>query len=128
MSLVVVVAVRFEFVVGDAGLKVGVVRLGGLSTRVLCVAVLLADVLSLGDDTVAELVIVCFAPVGAVTTIVIGGAAPGARLPPVRLHVTVPETLLQFQFVPVALTNVVPAGRVSTTLTADASSGPPLET
>ena len=61
---------------------------------------------------------------GAVTTIVMFGAAPGARLPPVRLQVTVPEALLQVQFVPVALTNVVPAGRVSTTLTADASFGP----
>ena len=65
---------------------------------------------------------------GAVTTIVMLGAAPGARLPPVRLQVTVPETLTQFQFVPVALTNVVPAGSVSTTLTAEASSGPALLT
>ena len=64
----------------------------------------------------------------AVTTIVIGGAAPGGRLPPVRLQVTVPDALLQFQFVPVALTKVVPAGSVSTTLTADASSGPALLT
>ena len=45
-----------------------------------------------------------------------------------RLQVTVPEALLQVQFVPVALTNVVPAGSVSTTLTADASSGPALLT
>ncbi len=57
------------------------------------------------------------------TTIVMFGAAPGARLPPVRLHVTVPDALVQVQFVPVALTNVVPAGSVSTTLTADASFG-----
>ena len=65
---------------------------------------------------------------GALTMIVIFGADPGARLPPVRLHVTVPETLLQVQFVPVALTNVVPAGSVSTTDTAEASFGPALLT
>ena len=63
-----------------------------------------------------------------VATIVMGGAlAPTARLPPVRLHVTV-VVPVQAQFVPVALTNVVPAGNVSTTLTADASSGPAFET
>src|SRR5262245_11140231 len=56
------------------------------------------------------------------------GAVPGGRLPPVRLHVTVPDELLQFQLVPVALTKVTPAGSVSTTLTADASSGPALLT
>ena len=33
-SLVVVEAIRFVFVVGDAGLKVGVVRLGGVLTVV----------------------------------------------------------------------------------------------
>ena len=65
---------------------------------------------------------------GAVTTIVMFGAAPGARFPPVRLQVTVPDELLQVQFVPVALTNVTPLGSVSTTLTADASFGPALLT
>ena len=80
------------------------------------------------EETVALLVI---EPVvaGAVTVIVMGGALLKAgRFPPVRLHVTVPEALTQFQPVPFALTNVVPAGRVSTTLTADAGSGPPLLT
>lgn len=77
----------------------------------------------MGEETVALLEIEP-AVLGAVTTIVMDGAAPGARLPPVRLQVTVPDALTQAQFVPVALTNVVPAGIVSSTLTADASSGP----
>lgn len=81
----------------------------------------------MGDDTVALLVIDP-GDAGAVTTIVIVGAGPGGRLPPVLLQVTVPDTLLHVQFVPVALTNVVPAGSVSTTLTADASLGPALLT
>src|SRR3954447_14646003 len=88
---------------------------------------LFVGVLSFGEDTVAEFVIDP-GVLGAVTTTVMFGAAPGARLPPVRLQVTVPDALLQVQFVPVALTKVVPAGSVSTTLTADASSGPALLT
>jgi hypothetical protein len=97
-------------------------------TVVLAVAVLFAGVMSFGDETLALLVItVVPVPPGAVTVIVMFGAsAPFARLPPVRLHVTVPETLLQLQFVPVALRKVAVAGKVSTTLTADAASGPPL--
>ena len=43
-------------------------------------------------------------------------------------QIAVPETLTQFQFVPVALTKIVPAGNVSTTLTAEASSSPALLT
>ena len=99
-------------------------------TEVSAVAVLLAGVLSFGEDTVALFVIEP-AELGALTTIVMGGASPAGptpagRLPPVRLQVTVPETLLQVQLVPVALTKVVPAGSVSTTFTADAGSGPAL--
>jgi hypothetical protein len=98
-------------------------------TVVVAVAVLLPGVLSFGEETVALFVIVFGGTVvGAVTTIVMLGAAPGARLPPVLLHVTVPDALLQFQFVPVALTNVTPAGSVSTTFTAEASLGPAFET
>jgi hypothetical protein len=96
-------------------------------TVVVAVAVLLPGVSSFGDEKVAVLVIYP-AVAGAVTTIVKFGAAPGARFPPVRLHVTVPDALLQVQFVPVALTKVTPLGSVSTTLTADASSGPALLT
>ena len=94
-------------------------------TEVVAVAVL--SLASFGDDTVAEFVIEP-GVLGALTTMVIFGAAPGARLPPVRLQVTVPEALTQAQFVPLALTNVVPLGSVSTTLTADASSGPAFDT
>jgi hypothetical protein len=125
-SLVVVEAWRLVFVVDVVGLKVGVVALGGL---LIAVAVLLAGVLSFGDETVALLVSVAVPlPGGGVTTMVMFGAAPGARLPPVRLHVTVPEELMQFQFVPVALTNDVPAGRLSTTVTPEASFGPAFDT
>ena len=88
---------------------------------------MLPGVSSLGDETVA-LFVIDPALAGAVTVIVMFGAAPGARLPPVRLHVTVPDALLQVQFVPVALTKPTPAGSVSTTLTADASSGPAFDT
>src|SRR6266581_2059014 len=64
---------------------------------------------------------------GAWTTIVMFGAsAPAARFPPVRSHVTVPKLLVHVQPVSVLGTNVVPAGRVSTTFTAEASSGPAL--
>ena len=83
----------------------------GPSTVVAAVAALFAGVVSFGEDTVAEFEIDP-GVLGAVTTMVMFGAAPGARLPPVRLQVTVPETLLQVQFVPVALTKVVPAGIV----------------
>jgi hypothetical protein len=111
-----------------SGLSVFVIDTSGPSTVVAAVAVLFAGVLSLGEDTVAEFVIDP-GVLGAVTTIVMFGAAPGARLPPVRLQVTVPDTLLQVQFErAVALTKVVPAGIVSTTLTADASSGPAFDT
>jgi hypothetical protein len=119
-----------SFVFGDAGLKIGVVRLGRMLRTVLAVPVLFPSVLSFGEETVALLLsdVVPVPLLGAVTTIVIAGAAPGARFPPVRLQVTVPDTLLQLQLVPVALTNETPAGSVSTTLTAEASSGPAFAT
>ena len=53
--------------------------------------------LSFGEETVALFVIEPAVP-GAVTTIVIFGAAPTGRFPPVRLQVTVPDTWAQFQF------------------------------
>ena len=102
-SEVVVDACRVVFVVGDVGSTTGAVRLGaafGELTVVDAVAVLLPGVLSLGDETVALLLIVPTL-LGAVTTIVMFGAAPGARLPE-RLHVTV-VVPVQAQFVPVAL-------------------------
>src|SRR5690348_15261675 len=98
------------------------------STVVVAVAVSLAGVSSFGDETVALFVIDPTVDGAFTTTAMLGASVPVGRLPPVRLHVIVPELLLQFQFVPVALTNVAPAGSVSTTLTADASSGPPLWT
>jgi hypothetical protein len=69
-------------------------------------------------------------PPGAVAVIVIGAAAPVARLAlPVGAQVTVPAALPQVQFASlVALTNEKPAGSVSTTWTSDAGSGPSLLT
>src|SRR5947207_4745199 len=127
MSALVAVAVSVSFVFGLWSLS-ETVAVGGLSASVLAVAVLFPEVLSLGDETVAELVIVRLVPVGVTATVMLGASAPAARLPPVRLQLTVPETLLQVQFVPVALTKVTPPGKVSTTFTADASSGPAMWT
>src|SRR5262245_28397088 len=60
---------------------------------------------------------------GAVTKIVMSGAAPTARLARVHVTVVVP---LQVQPLPVTLTSVTPAGRASVTVTAEAVSGPAL--
>jgi hypothetical protein len=119
--------VSVPFVETGSGESLFVIERSATWTLVLAVAVLFPGVLSFGELTVAVFVIVPAVP-GAVTVIVIGGAAPAGRLPPVRLQVTVPETLLQFQLLPVALTNVALGGSVSTTFTADASSGPALLT
>jgi hypothetical protein len=92
----------------------------------VAVAVLLPVVLSFGEDTVALFV---FEPVvvGETVMVMFGVSAPEARLPPVRLHVTVPDAFEHVQLLgAVALTKFVPAGSVSTTFTADASSGPSL--
>ena len=60
---------------------------------------------------------------GAVTEIVMVEVVLAARLAVVQVTVAVP---LQLQPVPLALTNVTPAGSVSLTLTVDAVSGPAL--
>jgi hypothetical protein len=131
-SVVVVEAVSgFVFVVGDVGLKAGWVNAGGVLIVVVAVAVLFPVVVSFGDDTVALFVrVIVPVPPGAVTVIVIGAAAAGARFTfPVGVHVTVPEALAQVQFaLLVALTNETPAGSVSTTWTSEAGSGPPFVT
>src|SRR5438132_668052 len=98
-----------------------------MPTVVVAVEVLLPGVLSLGDETVAVLMIVP-GVLGAVTTIVSVAALPPDAMLPVRVQVAVPDTLVQDQFVPVPLTNVVPAGRVSTTWTLVAGAGPALWT
>src|SRR5439155_22735199 len=120
-------AVRVWSVCGDAGLKVGVVRLGGVLTTVAWVAVLLPGVTSLGDETVALLLIVAVpTPVGAVTlTTMLGVVALTARFA-ARVQVTVPKacTQLQLASVPANETNVVPAGKGSVPLTPEPGSGP----
>src|SRR5439155_1067520 len=120
-------AVRVWSVCGDAGLKVGVVRLGGVLTTVAWVAVLFPGVMSLGDETVAVLLTVAVpTPVGAVTlTTMLGVVALTARFA-ARVQVTKPEACAQLQLasVPANETKVVPAGRGSVTLTPDAGSGP----
>ena len=89
-----------------------VIERSAIPTVVLAVAELLAALLSLGEVTVAVLLIVP-AVDGAVTTIVMGGAA---EFPVIdgRVHVTVvvPE---QAQPVPLAEPKVVPTGIVSVT-------------
>ena len=63
---------------------------------------------------------------GAVTTMLMAGAAPGAKL--ARVQLTTPPASLQLQPLPVALTKVTPAGSVSLTLTEVAVLGPALLT
>src|SRR5439155_789530 len=97
-------------------------------TVVDAVAVLLAG---LGSEvaalTVAVLVIVP-PSLGAVTTIVMGGAAPGGRLL-ARLQVTLALVPLHVQPMPLALWKVTPAGSVSmTVIGAAAVLGPALLT
>jgi hypothetical protein len=130
-SLVIVEACSVSFVFGDAGLKAGTVRLGGVLTVVVALAELLPVVVSFGDETDALLLIVVVpVPPGAVAVIVIGAAAPVARFAlPVGAQVTVPDALAQDQLaLLVALTNETPAGSVSTTCTSEAGSGPPFVT
>src|SRR5712692_9881604 len=65
---------------------------------------------------------------GAVTTMVIGGAGPGGRSV-LRVQVTTPALCAQTQVLPLALTKVTPAGSVSVTvIVAAAVEGPPLVT
>src|SRR5262245_53235247 len=78
-----------------------------------------------GAPTVAALLTVP-PSAGAVTSIVIGGAAPTASAG--RVHVTVWPALPQVQPVPAALTYATPAGSVSVTVTLVAGSGPPFAT
>lgn len=77
------------------------------------------------EETVAVLLIVPPAD-GAVTVMVIFGAAPTARLD--RVQVITPEPFTQFHPVPLALTKPTPAGRVSRTDTLEAVLGPLLFT
>src|SRR5262245_59367488 len=73
-----------------------------------------------------EAVLTRMAPsAGAMTVMTMFGAAPTARL--ARVHVTVVGPL-QLQPVPLALTNVTPAGSASVTLTVAAVLGPALLT
>src|SRR5438128_2459428 len=111
----VAVAVALVVILGEA-----------LLTVVVAVAVLLPWLLSAVEElTVAVLVIVPPSD-GAVTTMVMAGAAPGAKL--ARVQVTTPPAWLQVQPLPDALTKVTPAGSVSLTLTEVAVLGPPLFT
>src|SRR5712692_10588546 len=65
---------------------------------------------------------------GAVTTMVIGGAGPGGRSV-LRVQVTTPALCAQTQVLPLALTKLTPAGSVSVTvIVAAAVEGPPLVT
>jgi hypothetical protein len=96
-------------------------------TTVLEVAVLLPGVTSLGDETVAVLLIEAVpVPPGAVTFTTIAGVVAPTDKFAARVQVTVPETWAQLQLasVPANETNVAPAGKGSVTLTPEAGSGP----
>jgi hypothetical protein len=126
LLVTVMVYVTFPLTATGSGESVFVIERSATWTEVDWLAVLFPALLSFGEETLA-LFVIFPALLGAVTVIVMSGAsAPAARLPLVRVHVTVPEELTQLQLVPVALTNVVPAGSVSVTFTPDASSGPEL--
>ena len=95
-------------------------------TVVFSVSVLLAGFGSeTGELTLAVSIIVPLV-VGAVTVMVIAGAAPKAKL--ARVQVTTPAAWLQLQPEPEALMNVTPAGKVSVTVTEVAVLGPALLT
>ena len=100
-----------------SGLSVLVIDRSAMPTVVVAVAELFAALLSLGDETVAVLLIVP-AVDGAVTTIVKLALVFFTRVARVQVTVVVPE---HAHPVPLAETNVVPAGSVSTTLTEVAS-------
>jgi len=78
------------------------------------------------ESVVPELTVAVFVMVpgteGAVAAMVIGFAAPTASVGIVQ--VTVPAAWPQVQPVPLAETNVTPAGRGSVTVTLDADPGP----
>ena len=101
---------------------IAIARSAVAPTVVICVAVLLPGIGSaLVAVTVAVSVMVPGA-FGAVMTIEIGGALPGGS--DGRVQVTTPAACVQVQPVPVALTNVAPAGSVSVTVMPVAVLGP----
>ena len=75
--------------------------------------------------TVAVSVMICGLS-GAVTTSVIADPAPDGMV--AAVHVTLWPAEPHVKLVPVALTNVVPIGRVSITVTESAALGPVFET
>ena len=100
-----------------------------LARGVTVVDALAALFAAFGSNSVAvtEALLVIEPPAeGAVTVIVIAGAAVTASV--VLVQVTVPDALLQVHPVPVAETNVTPAGSVSVTETELAALGPALLT
>jgi hypothetical protein len=111
-----------------AGSGLSVFVIDRFASGVTVVAALAAfGVVGSNSVAVTEALLVIEPPAeGAVTVIVIAGAAPTASV--VLVHVTVPETLLQVQPVPEADTNATPAGSVSTTETEFAVLGPALLT
>ena len=99
---------------------------GGEVMAVLSESLLLPRLTSITPAlTDAVLVMLPVAP-GAVTLIVIVGAAPMPRL--LRVQVTVLPDTPQFQPVPEALTNPTPAGKLSVTVMLVAMEGPLLLT
>src|SRR5262245_63003998 len=79
-----------------------------VTTVVPSVSELLAGTGSVVADVTVAVLLIPPPAAGAVTLIVMAGAAPAARV--ARVQVTTPETWLQVQPVPVALVKTTPAG------------------
>ena len=95
------------------------------ATVVVMDALLLADESSMVSELTLTLLVNVPAAVGATTVTVISGALPTARLARVQDTGLVP---VQVHPLPVALVRLIPAGRVSVTLTLVAVLGPALLT
>ena len=95
-------------------------------TVVALLALLLAEFGSVVVELTETLFVIVLTVAGAVTVMVMAGAAPTAKL--ARVHVTTPPTWPHVQPVPLALTKVTPAGSVSATLSEVAVLGPALLT
>ena len=99
---------------------------GGEVMAVLSESLLLPRLTSITPALTDAVLVMLPTDPGAVTLMVIVGAAPTLKL--ARVQVTTPFDSLQLQPVPDALTNPMPAGRLSLTLMLVAVEGPALLT
>src|SRR5712692_10471591 len=113
--------------VAVAGPLFSILRSARRCTLVCSVAQLLSGLGSLVGELTQALLLMVPPSLGAVTTMVIGGAVAPGPSGVLLVQVTTPWLWVQVQPVPVALTKVTPAGNVSiTVIGAAAVEGPPL--